>query len=111
MLVICSERKNPPAKSARKMTACGVVGRKNEYENRNKLLTIVLTISTRRKPKARMIGLTNSLLLIAPAALAKVMRPEDKASRPNPTCSINGIRNGKAPSPMRKMKPPIVVTA
>ena len=58
-----------------------------------------------------MIGATTALFDIAPAALAKVMRPDDSASRPKPTCSINGIRNGRAPSPMRKRKPPVVAIA
>ena len=47
----------------------------------------------------------------APAALAKVRSPEDSASSPNPTCSINGIRKGRAPIPMRNRKPPIVAEA
>ena len=43
---------------------------------------------------------------IAPAALAKVKSPECNALSPNPTCSINGNRNGSAPSPIRNRKPP-----
>ena len=48
---------------------------------------------------------------IAPAALAKVNRPEFNALRPNPTCSINGSRNGSAPSPIRNKNPPIEADA
>ena len=45
------------------------------------------------------------------AALAKVMSPEESGSSPKPTCSINGIRKGSAPRPMRNKNPPIVVIA
>ncbi len=48
---------------------------------------------------------------IAPAALAKVNSPECSALSPNPTCSIKGSRNGRAPSPMRNRKPPIEAAA
>jgi hypothetical protein len=67
--------------------------------------------STTRKPSARMICVAVIFIVIAPAALAKVNRPEDNASSPKPTCSINGSRKGSAPSPMRNRKPPIVVDA
>ena len=50
-------------------------------------------------------------IVMAPAALAKVSRPDDSASSPNPTCSISGSRNGIAPRPMRNRKPPIDAAA
>ncbi len=39
---------------------------------------------------------------IAPSAVAQVSRPDCNGFRPKPSCSSSGIRNGVAPTPMRK---------
>ena len=109
--VNCSERKNPPASKARKISACGVVGRKRAQPSTNRLLITALPISTWRKPIARMIGAAVIFMVIAPAEVAKVKSPEEKASSPKPNCSIIGSRKGKAPIPMREIEPPSVAAA
>ena len=49
---------------------------------------------------------TADFIIIAPAAVESVIRPDWKGVRPNPICSSSGSRNGSAPAPTRKMKPP-----
>ena len=44
---------------------------------------------------------------MAPAAAAKVSRPEAKGVRPKASWNINGRRKGSAPMPMRKKPPPM----
>ena len=44
--------------------------------------------------------------MIAPKADTKVVRPDSNGVSPKVSCSISGIRNGKAPMPMRKNEPP-----
>ena len=46
---------------------------------------------------------------MAPAAEAKVTRPELSGDRPKPICSNSGSRNGNEPMPSRNMKPPMML--
>ena len=48
---------------------------------------------------------------MAPTALANVISPLSIALSPNPSCSINGNRNGIAPTPTRNNDPAVTLTA
>ena len=52
-----------------------------------------------------MIGIT-VFMPIAPTTFESVIRPDWNGVRPKPSCSSSGSRNGSAPMPERKMKPP-----
>ena len=57
-----------------------------------------------------MIGGAVTFINIAPAALAKVSKPEANGVSPKTNCSSIANRNGSAPMPMRKSPPPRVAT-
>ena len=67
-------------------------------------------VKSLRKPVRSRMRLARVFMNSAPTAAMKVMEPEAKGPRPNPTCSIKGSRNGIAPMPMRKSKPPSTLT-
>ena len=64
-----------------------------------------------RKPKRRRMVRAAIFMPMAPIAEAKVIRPDWNGVMPKPTCSISGSRNGSAPMPSRKMKPPSTLRA
>ena len=49
---------------------------------------------------------TAHFIIIAPAAVDSVIIPDWNGVRPKPICSSSGNRNGSAPVPTRKTKPP-----
>ena len=106
MLVNCSERKKPPTSSSTTMIATGVVCVKPAQTARNAELITALITRMVRKPNRRRIVAVAHFMPMAPSAVAKVTMPDWNGVMPKPTCSISGSRNGSAPRPSRKMKPP-----
>ena len=69
-------------------------------------LMSAFTISTERKPKARMTGAAVAFMRSEPAAAAKVSMPDWNGVRPKLSCSMSGKRKGMAPTPIRKNEAP-----
>ena len=71
-----SERKKPPTSSTAMTIQCGVAAVNQALTTRNADDARALTISTRRKLKARRIGCAAVFIAIAPAAATKVSDPD-----------------------------------
>ena len=105
-LVNCSERKKPPSTSTATIAATGVVAVKAAQ-------ALSMHRGDQRVPgqrvaepdRRRMRG-TAHFIIMAPAAVESVIRPDWNGVMPKPICSSSGNRNGSAPAPTRKMKPP-----
>ncbi|OWK25435.1 hypothetical protein AJ87_10370 [Rhizobium yanglingense] len=103
-----NEREKPPMSNTVMMTRCGVAGVKKPVV----IVTIVVTAAAERsvvrKPVAAKTRRAMNLVVIAPIAPEKVIRPDWNGVRPKPSCSISGVRKGMAPTQMRNRLPPVV---
>ncbi len=84
----------------------GVSGVKNPLAATKPAPMNALTIRSLRKPVRSRMRLAMVFMNSAPTAAMKVSDPEASGLKPKPTCSISGRRNGIAPMPTRKRKPP-----
>ena len=83
MAVNCIERDRPCAKSRTIMSAAGVFGLSRPNDPINAAVTSPLTTSTRRKPKARRMGVVAGFMNRLPANIASTSSPDRNAFRPN----------------------------
>ena len=90
--VKCIEREAPETQSSAAIAPQGVAGPSAAQPNSVAACRTALTISTRRKPQRRRIGVVSGLMPMLPTNSGVSASPARVASKPRPSWNISGAR-------------------